>query len=328
MTHLRIPKNNKQIEGSNMAGLTGNDIIKFLGALFGISFLRRNLPYIGSILFLIYVSYLGWMCLGPQKPAPDVQRQKIADVAVQKMTEEIRDKRENIRNVVLLHFHNDPTDYISDSLRNSLNATGILTLTDTSFEEKLSKKLNLRCKDFSSSKEVQEAIANHDVQGVLWGKIDIFESHSTGAVLKGEWFLDEKGTGRRIASGVIHEDSSSPLKKTVATVIDNVKENNEDLESATLMLPWYIRFLGFILLVMLLPIVTISFIRTMVAKGSNKINAFLLSIYTTIDAIFAFFMVGGSFLNFGPVIFFLLALAIAFFYNVQIMSFALRLEKK
>ena len=318
---------NKRIEDSNMAGHTGSDLIRFLGALLGLSLFKRNLQYIGSVLFLIYVSYLGWICLGPQKPTPNIQRQRIADVAVQKMTEEIRNKRENIRNVVLLHFHNDPTDYISDALRNSLNATGILTLTDTSFEEKLSKKLNLRCKDFSSSKEVQEAISNHNVQGVLWGRVDIFESHSAGAVLKGERFLDEKGTGRRIASGIIHEDSSSPFKKTVATVINNVKENNKKVESTALMLPWYIRFLGFILLVMLLPIVTISFIRTMVAKGSNKINAFLLSIYTTIDAIFAFFMIGGAFSDFGPVIFFLVALGLAFFYNVQIMSFALHLEK-
>ena len=53
----------------------------------------------------------------------------------------------------------------------------------------------------------------------------------------------------------------------------------------------------------------------------------MLTIYTVTDAIFAFFMVGGSFADFLGVLLFLVALAIAFFYNVQIMSFALRLEK-
>lgn len=310
-----------------MSGHIGSDIIKFMGALFSISLLGKKLQYISCILFVIYVGCLGWFWLGPQKPQPDSQRRKIADIAVQKMTEEIRNKRENIRNVALLHFSNDPTDYVSDTLRKSLNATGVLTIQDTSLGEKLSKKLKLRCKEYSSLEEVQKEISGQNVQAALWGRVDVFESDRAGAVLKGEWYLDEKGTGRRIASGIIHEDSSSPVKKAIAGAVQNVKDSNRKIEFAALTMPWYMRFLGFVLMMLLLPIVTISFIRTMVAKSSNRINAFVLTIYTVTDAIFAFFMVGGSFADFLGVLLFLVALAIAFFYNVQIMSFALRLEK-
>jgi len=78
--------------------------------------------------------------------------------------------------------------------------------------------------------------------------------------------------------------------------------------------------------VLLLPVLTISFIRTMVAKRSNQVNAFMLGIYTLVDALLAFLMVGASFTSAWPVVGFIVASLAALAYNYALMGFALKLE--
>jgi len=78
---------------------------------------------------------------------------------------------------------------------------------------------------------------------------------------------------------------------------------------------------------LLLPVFSISFIRYMVAKKSNRINAFTLGIYTVVDLIFAYFMIGGRFGSFVSVLIFVLAGLCAFAYNVRLMTFAVKLEE-
>ena len=87
--------------------------------------------------------------------------------------------------------------------------------------------------------------------------------------------------------------------------------------------PWV---LGLALAVLLLPVVTISFIRTMVSKRSNGVNAFTLGVYTAIDAIIAYFMVGMSLETTASVVLFVGAVLFALFYNMAVMNFAVRLE--
>jgi FtsH-binding integral membrane protein len=87
------------------------------------------------------------------------------------------------------------------------------------------------------------------------------------------------------------------------------------------------RFLGWLVLVLLLPVFTISFIRAMVRKESNRANAFTLAIYTGVDALLAFLLLGASFASWLAVLLFLVVVGVAFAYNVFIMSFALKLEQ-
>lgn len=84
--------------------------------------------------------------------------------------------------------------------------------------------------------------------------------------------------------------------------------------------------LGLALAVLLLPVVTIMFIRTMVSKRSNSVNAFTLGVYTAIDMIFAYFMVGASFESVSSVVLFIGASIFSLIYNVTVMNYAVRLE--
>lgn len=302
----------------------------FFAGVCGITLLRGVVPTLAGIVFVIYVSYLGWMSLAPQKPLPDPERKRLANVAVTKIISQLKNGRKNIRHTILLHFENDPSDYFTNQLRSQLDATGILNLEDRSFLEKLRNKLHLRNVGCTSLAEALNSTKNSDAQGVLWGTLSHFETSESGTVVKGKWQLVEIKTGEIVCAADIDEDTSSPAKIELAKNINALKEsiyNNTSFISQTSeMIPWYIRFLGFVLLVLLLPIMTIVFIRTMVAKRSNKINAFILSIYTIIDAIFAFFMVGGRFYSGTSVILFLVATGLAFTYNCILMNFALKLE--
>ena len=121
-------------------------------------------------------------------------------------------------------------------------------------------------------------------------------------------------------------DTSKKISSQINKKLLEMKRDLEPWESAAQLVPWHIRLLIFILVVLLLPILTISFLRTMVAKRSNKINAFVLGVYTMIGAILAFFMIGAIFLSILSVILFLTATLIAFFYNAYLMCVALKLE--
>lgn len=299
---------------------------RFMGNLLGLSFMKwwfLLIPKVGMTLFVGYVCYMGWMNLGPHKPAPDVARMKAADHAVEKIVNDIQQNRGAIRSAALCHFANDTTDYFSRKLRERIEQSNILDLSDIDFSEKLRTVLNLRNKGAATQQAAVDASSGECVDGVLWGSLDRFESVRGEATLVGEWQLVDKATGALVCGGRINEKTGA-LNMSGATSASGRFADEVEIASSTV--SWHMRFLGFVLVALLLPVVTISFIRTMVAKRSNKVNAFMLGVYTVIDMILAFFMIGGAFNSFGVVIVFLVASMLAFLYNVSLMSFALRLE--
>jgi len=72
---------------------------------------------------------------------------------------------------------------------------------------------------------------------------------------------------------------------------------------------------------------TISFIRAMVRKESNRANGFTLGIYTGADALLAYLLLGAGVSSVFSALLFALVVGIAFAYNVFIMTFALKMEQ-
>lgn len=307
-----------------------SSIFKLLNNYIGFSLFKSFIPITGSILFVIYVGYLAWTSLGPEKPVPDQRRQSAALAVARNMTEEIRLHRGDIRATVLLHFANDPSDFFTNSLRDRLDSTGVLNLEDRTLMEKIRNKLNLRNYGCNSTKEALESVSSKNVQGILWGTLEQYESTKSGVILKGSWQLLDCKSKTVVYDGTFNYDTTSKTSESLAKSIDKTKEMLDRelsvFSSAASSIPWFVRFLGFVLTVLLLPIITISFIRTMVAKRSNKVNAFMLITYTVIGMILAFLMIGGMFYSFWSVLGFLIASGCAFMYNHYIMCYALKLE--
>ena len=299
---------------------------RFMSNLIGLSFMKwwfLLIPKVGMTLFFGYVCYMGWMSLGPRKPVPDVAMMKVADQAVDKIVGEIYQKRGDVKSAVLCHFGNDTTDYFSNKLRGRIEKSNIIALEDVGFLEKLRTVLNLRNRGVSTTDDALHKARHHSVDGVLWGRIDRYESVKGRATLIGEWQLLDKSTGAVICGAAISEGAGAT---SFVEAVTTLGQSTMEIEVAASAVPWYVRLLGFVLIALLLPIVTISFIRLMVSKRSNRVNAFVLGIYTVIDMILAFMMIGGVFSSFAVIVIFLLASVLAFFYNVSLMSFALRLE--
>ena len=301
----------------------------FLG-LSVLKLLVFSLPRIGYPLFLIYLVCYAWMTLGPQKPQVNAIRQRAADRAAYGALAEIRAHRGSLTNVKMFHFANDPTDCLTQKFRNVLDGTGVLNLLDMTLFERLRRFANMRESGCADAAEAVRRAAEAGADGALWGIVDRFESFGEGVLLSGTYQLLEVPSGVVVYDGKFYENTITPdviaevaKKGLPPTGFEAAVENAETSVSG---IRWHVRFLCFVVIVLLLPVVTITFIRAMVSKRSNRTNAMVLSVYTAVGLIAAFFMVGGSFESFVQVFFFLVGGGFAFGYNLYLMKFALKLE--
>ena len=281
-----------------------------------ISTIFKLLSKFGPLIMAGYIFWLGWVNLGPRKPEVGPLRKELADTAVSKIVEDIRQNRGDLRDVILLHFANDPSDYFTDRLRSVIEQRGVLDLRDMTFWEKVRRQLNLRISSPASSEEAIESGRSAGSQGVLFGNLTVFESTPDGASVDVVYHLGDVKTGKLVYTGRFQDGSSSSTLSPAA------------VKAAVQKFPWFQRSLAWLVLVLLLPVFTIAFIRTMLRKKSNRSNAFILGIYTLVDAILAFLLVGAALSGWWPILVFVVAVAAAFLYNVRIMTFALKLEEE
>ena len=269
---------------------------------------------LGTLLLAGHIAWLGWSNLGPRKPEIGPIRQELANQAVSEITESLRLNRGDARDVILLHFANDSTDYFTSALRSVIEQRGVLELRDRNFTDKLRDRLNLRQPFCKSIDEAALASRSANAQAALFGALRSFESYPEGARIDVEYKLVAYD-GKVVFGGHYQKEMSN------ASLVPEIVQETVGA------VPWFSRGLAWLLAVLLLPVFTINFVRTMVRKRSNRANAFVLAIYTLVDAILAYMLVGAALSGFWPVLFFLLAVVAAFAYNVRIMTFALRLEE-
>jgi hypothetical protein len=228
--------------------------------------------------------------------------------------ETLRTHRGGIRSVLLLHLEHDPSDYVTDQLRSAIEASGILDLQDRSVGEKIRTMFGFRHPNHGDRNRALAVAAGAGAQGVLLGTVHKHEAYGNGAVLDMEITFADVASGEPVFTKRFTEELTG-----VAPTVAAVEEHVQKVGPAT-------RLLGWLLVVLLLPVFTIQFIRAMVRKESNGANAFVLAIYTVADAILAWLMVGASFDDWLPIVGFLVAIGTALAYNIFVMTFALRLE--
>jgi hypothetical protein len=270
---------------------------------------------LGTVLLAGYLAWLGWDQFGPHKPEIGPLRKEAAEQAVSAIAEDLRLNRGDIGPVVLLPFAGDSTSYFTDRLRTTLEQRGTLDLQPRSFAENLHAAANLRPPAAGSLDAAIASAQSRGASGVLFGRLLRFESTDVAAALEVEYTLADVATG-----GVIHQGRFS---NTAAPGELFSPEATALVRS----IPWFQRGLGWIVVVLLLPVFTIGFIRTLVARRSNGVNAFVLCIYTVVDAILAYLLVGAALAGFWTAAAFVLAVLIALAYNIRIMSFAVKMEE-
>jgi len=279
--------------------------------------LRRLSPILtrfGSITLVAYVAWMGWQHLGPRKPEIGPVRKRLADDIVPGIVQEMAGAQKAVRQAALLHFENDPTDYFTERLRAEIEQTGAFDLQDRAVGEKMRGLLNLRHASYASMEDATSRGRSLDAAGVVFGVLHAFNSISGGAKIDVTVTVADSKSGDVIFTKRYEKDIS--LASLAGPLVQ------EEVRRA----PWVTRGLAWLVIVLLLPVFTISFIRSMVRKESNRSNAFTLAIYTVADAILAFLLVGGALTSLLPVLFFIAAVAAALAYNVKVMGWALKLE--
>lgn len=269
---------------------------------------------LGTIAVIGYIAWTAWAHLGPSKPEVGPVRQELAKAVMPAIINDLKTSREDIRRVALLHFDNDPTDHFTQALRGTLERSGIIDLRDRTVQDKARDLLNLRHPAYA---EMDAALARGrtlKVQGVLFGKVHNFESLPGGSKINVEVTLAEVATGREVFSRTyVH---TGPISVSAA-----------QFQEASRSFPWLQRLLGWSLFILLLPVFSFTFIRTMMRKGANRTNALVLAAYTLPGALLGWLLFSAVLTHWLPVLAFIAAIGLAMLYNVWIMSFAVRLEE-
>ncbi len=268
----------------------------------------------GSIGLAAYIAWHLWDYLGPQKPEVGPVRKQVAGRLIPTVVEDLRTSRQTVRSAVLLHLENDPSDYMTDHLRSRIEQSGILDLRDRTLAEKIRNGLRLRHPSYGDPESALSQSSHLGVQGVIFGSVHTFESYPGGAKIDLEISLADVSNqtivfGRRYTK----EHSVGVLSGA------NVAEKVMGLHSGK-------RFVAWIVAVLLLPVFTISFIRSMVRRESNRANAFTLLTYTIVDGLLAYLLLGASLGSWVSIVLFLVSVGLAFGYNLFLIGLAVRLE--
>lgn len=283
-----------------------------------------------TIMLIVYlgIAYFAWMCFGPEKFEPSPSREKATERIVSQMMLKIRENRGDMKTALLANFEGDKTGYFSDTLRSKIEHSGILDVKEKPILDKIRTRLNLKLNDKLEVKDIVRSAKEDGVDCVLWGTLERFEEVDSGVMVKGAWGIVRVSDRKAVYVDTFKYDT---ITSTAAKIKQRVTELASDTSSAAgpfTCIAWQMRVLGFLVVMLLLPVCTFMFVRAMVAKRSNKVNAFMLGIYTVVDMVFAFFMVGGSFVSTAAIIVFVMSSFAAFAYNTALMSFALKLEEK
>lgn len=272
---------------------------------------------IALIIVLTLLGFLfawAWSHLGPRKTEPGDVRKRLVTEWVPEALVDIRTHRPGLTKAALLHLADDPTDFVTDTLREAIQSSGYLNLVEPRLDEKVQRLLNLEVASPSSLADAFEQARNLGVPFLIYGRVLAFEGSSAEAQLMVELSLAETPS-RKVTFQRTYVRNWKPSFLAPADANPLVSQRNPGQ-----------RLLLWALGVLLLPIATIGFLRATVRQGSNRANLAALTVYTVVDTLLAFLLLGldmtstaGGLATFGII-------AAAGFYNLWIMAFALKLE--
>lgn len=195
-------------------------LMNYGGALHGFSF-GVGLELVRRIVvpaILIATPLFCWWYFGPDKPDCDLVRRDLAHTAAGRVAECVRAGRGEIRRAAVLHLVNDPTDYMTEALRERLVEGGLLDLDSTPTMEKFRNLLNLRNPGCDDVDKARAYARKHNLDAVIIGTLDRFET------IEGKGVLTGKVRFVRIAQGDVIEIplSDIPPEGLIASVLAEV----------------------------------------------------------------------------------------------------------
>ncbi|MDO5308784.1 MAG: hypothetical protein Q4G03_04760 [Planctomycetia bacterium] len=308
-----------------------------LKKLNGLYILKRGTSW-SSPLFYIFAILL-FVCLTGEvyekfktpKPIPDASRQRLVVNATDHILGELLNQRDEygFRNIVLPAFRNDSTDALSDALRNKIFSSGAFNIAPKSLRNRFRASFSASEYAPNSIEELVRYARRKKADVTLFADVTRFETIDDSSFLEMKYSIVRVKDGQTVFEDVYVDELHKP-SGAIDSVIGAVTgepgssltqdRHNKDLRNRVV---WRLQnFLLWGLFVLILPIITIRFIKEMVTHQSNKINAFTLALYTAIDLILAWFITAPNFSSVLSSIVFIVMGVCALLFNMKIMSYA------
>jgi len=269
---------------------------------------------LGFICVICYIAWLAWNYLGPCRPDIGRARVHLADTVIPHIVDKIRTSGCGVEDVALAYFVHDSSDYFSDELRFVIERNGVFVIRNRSFVETLRRFLHLRQKSCNSLDDAITYGKDRSADGVIYGCVNKFESYPNGARIDVQVSVVDVRSNTLVFSRQFVKEVSDI---TITSVLQH-KEWWQIIKH----LVWCALF------VLLLPVISISFIRSMVRRDSNVVNGWVLGIYSGADGLFAIIVFAG--ITNGWLLCVLAAVVLLFgiMYNIRIMTFVLHMDHK
>ena len=275
----------------------------------------RWLVGLGIALLLVPSGWRLYNTVAPHKQEVGFLREQVADDACKLAANAIHNINTDVRRITILPFANDPSGYVTKSLRAELEKRGKFELLDKSLFEKLSRELGLRQEGYKTLKDAVRAGNRIGVEGIIFGEVNLFEQDEKKAKIDLDIrFVDLVKDRVLYSSKFLQEFKGSVLSTRY------VSAKLRDVSVAERLVVW-------VLAVVLIPLITISFGRAMVRKKSNRANAVALGIYSLINILFIILLFSTGLTRWWTVLLLLGAILLAFAYNVAYFTFLTRLEE-
>jgi len=275
---------------------------------------------LSRVLGLLLLGVLAWfmiMELAPQRPPLGPLRQSLAAEAALAMVKDIHARRGDARTAVVLPFEGDSSGRLTAQVRELLQLRGVLLLPPPPLSERISDLFNLPLQGQFNDALAARAAQNAGMDLAIIARVERLES---GPERQG--VVDVRY--RLVSAGghVVHDGRYRKQVKAAPVM---------PAMPAALQAGWetlLYRGLAWGLMMLLLPVVSVSFIRTMLRRNSNTANAVMLAVYALAGGISAHLLFSPLMDGGWLALTVLGASAIAFAYTVYLASTIINMEKR
>jgi hypothetical protein len=260
----------------------------------------KPIIFIALGLTMLFESY---RVFGPTEDSLGFMRRNLAEQICSEAAEDLP-QRQGISTLAILDLAGDSGDlYISNTLRQRVQATGKYRMIEETFFRKLLREFGKDNAPIARLADAVTAARQLGVDAVLFGEIPEFTAQKDSAALKLELRMAERDSGQAV---FVRSYSSSRADTLRARIADSSKGR---------------RIFIWVLFTILLPLVTVPLIRRLTAIDSNLMNLGLLIGYTLLDMLVAVLLTGLWIPTMWTAGILLLALATSGYYNYRIASF-------
>ncbi|MBL8725258.1 MAG: hypothetical protein JNK49_14515 [Planctomycetes bacterium] len=206
---------------------------------------------------------LAWLELRPQRAPLGPTCRAVVDKVVPAVLEDLQQARAGLRTLMVQPLQFDPTGEVTQTVRNAIERTNMVLMTNRTFGERLRALTNADQVGVPSFAAAIEAARAEGAMATLFGSVDRLELTDRGATIELSLQLARVDDGKLLLAKRYVEDLQPELLPVLAPAAGTADWP-----------PVVRRLLLLALAVLLLPILAIGFLARMVAKRSNTANAF------------------------------------------------------